>query len=249
MRKKTETYTPGYSSRSRSFMARRRLETHAEFLIPFLADRKRILDCGCGPGTITADIAKHCAGSSVVGIDKDEFQVDKASEAFGDIPNLRFEPCSIYDLPFDDESFDCVFSHALFEHIGRPDDALSEIHRVLQPGGIAALASPDFGAFIMSPQTAEIEQAFNSYRKIQDLNGGNTLAGRYLRNWVSQAGFAPLKTEGRCENYPDLPLIGEYLADQLEGTKPKEAAAFRNWMILPGACFAQMWISTVAKKN
>lgn len=230
-------------------MARRRLETHAEFLIPFLADRKSILDCGCGPGTITADIAEHCPASSVIGIDKDEFQVKEASETFAETSNLHFESSSIYDLPFADEFFDCVFSHALFEHIGRPEDALFEIRRVLRPGGIVALASPDFGAFILSPQTTEIAQAFASYQKMQESNGGNTLAGRFLRNWVSEAGFSPVQTEGRCENYPDVPLIGEYLADQLEETNPKEAAAFRNWMILPGACFAQMWINTVARKT
>jgi hypothetical protein len=41
----------------------------------------------------------------------------------------------------------------------------------------------------------------------------------------------------------------EYLANQLDSHDAAHAAAFREWLVMPGACFAQMWISCVAQKG
>lgn len=242
-----ERYTPGYSENSRQFMAKRSLHTHGAFIKGYLKKESKVLDCGCGPGTISVGIADLLSEGSVHGIDQNDLQVGEALKLHH-APNLTFSAGNVYQLPFEDESFDLVFSHALFEHLGEPHTALREIGRVLKPGGLVGLCSPDFAAFVIIPETDATQTAFSYYRTIQERNGGNTLAGRCLVSWLSESGFTPLETQGHCENYGDTTLIGEYLANQLEPHDSSHAAAFREWMMLPGACFAQLWISCVARK-
>lgn len=243
-----ENYTPGHSEVSRCFMAKRSLEAHGAFIEPYLREGLHVLDCGCGPGTISAGIAELVGNGSVHGIDQSEPQIAEA-QSLHQLPNLTFSAGSVYELTFEDETFDLVFAHALFEHLGDPGAALQEMYRVLKPGGLLGLCSPDFGAFIITPETDAVREAFAFYRAMQESNGGDTLAGRRLVSWLSNNGFEPLDTQGRCENYPETELIGEYLANQLVAHKPKHAAAFREWMAMPGVCFAQMWISCVARKG
>lgn len=245
---KNESYTPGHSDVSRHFMARRSLDAHGAFIKAYLRQSYQVLDCGCGPGTITSDIATIVAQGFVHGIDQNEQQIAEARK-MNHRPNLTFSAENAYDLPFKDEVFDLVFAHALFEHLAEPKAALREIHRVLKPGGLVGLCSPDFAAFIITPETDAVRDAFAFYRAIQETNGGNTLAGRRLVSWLSESGFTPLETQGRCENYPDTRLISEYLANQLDAKEAPHAAAFREWQVMPGACFAQMWISCVASKS
>jgi len=245
---KKENYTPGHSEVSRRFMAKRSLKAHGAFIEPYLRGGMRVLDCGCGPGTISAGLAKAVGNGTVHGIDQSEQQITEAVTRH-QLSNLTFSADSVYRLPFKDETFDLVFAHALFEHLGDQDAALREINRVLKPGGLVGLCSPDFGAFIITPETDAVRDAFAFYRSLQESNGGDTLAGRRLVAWLSTSGFVPLDTRGRCENYPQTALIGEYLANQLDAHEPKHAAAFREWMVMPGACFAQMWILCVARKR
>ena len=197
---KESTYTPGHSDVSRRFMARRSLETHAEFIRPYVKSNSHVLDCGCGPGTISAGIAAIAVDGSVHGIDFSRHQIDEARQMHR-LQNLSFDFASVYELPYEDHRFDIVLAHALFEHIGNPLEALREIDRVLAPGGFVGLCSPDFAAFVLTPETKRLRDAFSQYRRIQEFNGGDTLAGRRLLTWLCDAGFTPLKTQGRCENY------------------------------------------------
>jgi len=241
-----ERYTPGHSKVSRSFMARRTAQAHAAFILPYLQSHMQALDCGCGPGTISAGLAERVPSGSVTAIDYSQEQIDEARRSCIR-ENLTFRRAAVYGLPFDDGRFDLVFAHALFEHLADPMRALREMRRVLRPGGLIGLCSPDFAAFVIAPETEAVRAAFADYREMQERNGGDTLAGRRLVEWIRQAGFAPLETQGRAENYPDPHTIGEYLAQQLDAESPQHAAAFREWMVQPGACFAQMWISCVAR--
>jgi len=64
-----ETYTPGYSEPTLRLMLMRTAAKHAAFFTPLLRQGMRVLDCGCGPGTITLDLATLVAPGRVVGID------------------------------------------------------------------------------------------------------------------------------------------------------------------------------------
>lgn len=246
-----ELYTPGTTANAVSFMARRRAATHAAFFLAELRPGMRVLDVGCGPGTMTLDLARAVApGGSVVGVDRTgEQSQEAAATAQRDGVPARFQPGSVYELPFPDASFDAVFAHALFEHLGEPRRALDEIRRVLVPGGLVALRSPDWGGFILHPESAALDAAIARYEALQRSNGGDTHAGRKLAAWVTAAGFRAPVSGGSFEIYADTTLIGDYLATQLDHAGAAEAGAFlRQWARMPGALFAQAWMHVLATR-
>jgi SAM-dependent methyltransferase len=73
-----EKYIPGYSPNATSFMAHRSLDSHAAFFKPYLQSGMQLLDCGCGPGTITLGFAKAIAPGTVTGIDVGSSQISIA---------------------------------------------------------------------------------------------------------------------------------------------------------------------------
>jgi len=105
------------------------------------------------PGTITLDLAQRVAPGEIVGIDREHSQLALAREAARDrgLANATFQIASLYELPFPNASFDFAFAHALFEHLKEPLQALVEIRRVLKPGGLVALRSPDWAGFFLLP--------------------------------------------------------------------------------------------------
>jgi ubiquinone/menaquinone biosynthesis C-methylase UbiE len=248
-----ESYTPGYSENAAAFMARRRAETHAAFFLPHLRAGMTVLDCGCGPGTITLGLAERVAPGMVTGIDSEESQVGMARENGRSAgANVRFETASVYGIPFPENSFDAAFSSALFEHLREPPRALGEIRRVLKPGGAVGLRAPDWGGFLVHPAPPEVAAAIEYYQALQSSNGGEVRAGRKLAGWLRDAGFERVAFSAAYECYPDAGLIGEYLARgietssepfnwQSEFSRETLAAALREWASGRDAFFAQAW--------
>ena len=243
-----EQYTPGHSANATAFMAARSFGSHGEFIRPYLAPGMKVLDCGCGPGAISVGLAEAVGPAGhVTGVDFGESQIAVAKAR--STPNLTFRVGSVYELPFEDSTFDLVFSHALFEHLADPIRGVAEIRRILRPGGLAGLCSPDWGGFILSPTDDEVETAVARYRMLQEKNGGQTCAGRQLGSWLTAGGLAPQKIHGRYECYPDSRLIAEYLALQLERAGDIESGrVLRNWANLACTMFAQAWVSAIAVK-
>jgi len=124
-----ETYTPGYSASAVAFMSGRSAERQARFILPRLKPGMRLLDIGCGPGTITVGLAAAVAPGPVTGVDMAESQLELARDnaAQNKIENVRFQRASIYELPFTDGEFEVVFAHAVFEHLKEPVAALREV--------------------------------------------------------------------------------------------------------------------------
>ena len=161
-------------------MSRRTLESHGAFFLPHITDDMSILDCGFGPGTITCDIAEQVPRGKVVGVDVDESQVRVARENTDKrgTRNVEFRHGSAYELPFQADSFGAVFTHALLEHLSEPARAVEEFRRVLRPGGILATCSPDWGGFLIVPQSHSLSVAIEAYKSLQVRNAEmSTLGG------------------------------------------------------------------------
>lgn len=104
---------------------------------------KEVLDLGCGTGYGTALIADKC--TSICGVDISDEAVAYATEKYR-AHNLAYKTIRKVEdapLPFDDSSFDVVLSFQVIEHIPDPATYLEEIRRVLRPGGIFIVATPD----------------------------------------------------------------------------------------------------------
>jgi len=260
--KTNEAYLPGYDSRVTDFMALRTAPSHAAFVLPKLRPGLRLLDIGCGPGTITLDLARLVAPGEAAGLDRENSQIEKARESAKrrGVTNVRFDVGSIYELPFADAAFDVVFAHAVFEHLREPLAALSEIHRVLTKGGLVALRSPDWGGYLVWPATPQLDAALIYYQTLQTQRGGDVQVGRKFKTLLRRAGFCDRQFSASFECYESLDLIGEYLARGIEASidgsanssKRQQiegfADALRNWYRSEDGVFAQSWCEIIGYK-
>ena len=170
-------------------LARRSAQRHAGFVLPFLKNGVSLLDCGCGPGSITCDLARYVAPGRVVGIDVNLAQVESAAARAAEekLDNVSFQTASIYDLPFAAGRFEVVFAHAIFQHLDDPDRAIREMCRVLVPGGMVALRSPDWGALLLAPRTPALAAAVEAFLVAYYANG-NAFAGSNGPSLLRKAG-------------------------------------------------------------
>lgn len=247
----TENYTPGHNLNSTNFMAERDMESHGFFLKPLLGRNTKVLDVGCGPGTITAGIAEAVFPGEITGVDVCSLALERARRiAEGrELINMRFVQAPAQNLPLPDASYDVVFAHALLEHLAKPELAVREIFRTTKHGGFFAACSPDWDAFAFSPATPELLFAISAYRQLQERNGGHTNAGMLLGRWQASAGFIPLSLGTWMEEYDDSSRIADYLARQLEQAGELEhAQALRDWAQIPGAAFRQCWRYAISLK-
>jgi SAM-dependent methyltransferase len=119
-----------------------------EFARPYVTD-KVVLDFGCGTGYGAhrlADSASHITGIDVapgaVAFAQDRY-LPQAESAGDKLEYVRIDPVEVSPLPFPDNHFDTVLSFQVIEHVQSVADYLSEIRRVLRPGGVFICATPD----------------------------------------------------------------------------------------------------------
>lgn len=232
-------------------MSARTIESHAAFVLPMLERGMEVLDVGCGPGTITQGLAECVLPGRVTAIDLDPVQIAHATRlAEGrEITNLRFLVGTAYELPFAEATFDLVFSHALFEQLSDPRAALSEIRRVLRPGGLVALCSPDWDSFEMRNPTREAEAALRDYRDLQERGGGNSRAGGQIVQWLRECEFGFIRQGLRAEECESTMRIATVLAMQLDAAGNTAAArALLDWSVEPDAALIASWRHAVGVK-
>ncbi|MDP6823736.1 MAG: methyltransferase domain-containing protein [Dehalococcoidia bacterium] len=191
-----ERYAHGYSEPMVRVMASRTADIYAKFLLPYLTPGMRLLDCGCGPGSITVGLARAVSPGETIGIDVEQSQADAATDAAKreGIGNARFQVASIYDLPFDDDSFDVAFMHAVLEHLDRPVDGLAEVLRVLKPGGQAGISHSDFGVDVVTPPSPFLQMIRTRTTDHWLSEGMDPYIGRHQQALMRRAGFTALET-------------------------------------------------------
>jgi len=115
------------------------------FVMPHLRSGQRVLDVGCGPGSITLDVAERVAPGEVVGVDSVEGIIEQAqSLAAARGVNAQFKVDNTYSLSFADDSFDVVMAHQVLQHLADPVGALKEMRRVSRPGALIAARDADY---------------------------------------------------------------------------------------------------------
>jgi SAM-dependent methyltransferase len=195
----SEVYTQQANAAFEAELAARTASRDAAFFLPHLRPGMRVLDVGCGPGSITLGLAQ--AVSEVVGIDLQLAQVEQARTLATSrkARNVRFEAASVYALPFPDQSFDAAFANGVVMHLAEPVRALSELRRVLRPGGIAGVRDPDFGTSLYAPMTPLLERLLALRLQVRRHNGGDPYRPRHYRRLLLEAGFTRAEASASVE--------------------------------------------------
>jgi ubiquinone/menaquinone biosynthesis C-methylase UbiE len=102
----------------------------------------RVLDVGCGTGSLVRSVADMASQSEIVGIDPSEPSIEFCRTKFSD-PRITFDIGNAMDLPYSINSFDQTLSLLVFSFIPRPDKAAQEMRRVTRPGGTIAACNWD----------------------------------------------------------------------------------------------------------
>jgi 2-polyprenyl-3-methyl-5-hydroxy-6-metoxy-1,4-benzoquinol methylase len=185
---------------------------HVERFVP----PGRLLDVGAGPGFLLS--AARDRGWQVRGVDLNEWAAAYARESLG----IEVTAETLEHAGFEDASFDAVTMMDLVEHVAEPSALVAEAARVLRPGGVLAVLTPDAGSPVsraLGARWPEVKRA-GEHLVLLSVQGAASVLGR--------AGFAPVgwhsvgKTSSAqtllADVSPTAPALGRALAPVLEGT-------------------------------
>jgi ubiquinone/menaquinone biosynthesis C-methylase UbiE len=191
-------YTHGHHESVLRSHQRRTAGDSAGYLLPHLRSGLSLLDVGCGPGTITADLAELVAPGSVTAVDQflDVLDVARAETQRRNLSNVTFARADVHQLDFPDDTFDVVHAHQVLQHVTDPVQALREMRRVCVRGGIVAARDADYAGFVWFPELPALDLWRDLYRKAARANRGEPDAGRRLLSWARDAGFDDIAPAG-----------------------------------------------------
>lgn len=250
------TYTHGHHDSVLRSHRWRTAENSAGYFLSELTPGTSLLDVGCGPGTITADLAARVAPGRVIGIDPSTSVIDEARTLnHGDA--VEFAVANVYDLPFDDSTFDVVHAHQVLQHLDEPVRALEQMARVARPGGLIAARDADYESFAWYPELPGLDAWREMYGAVARAHGGEPNGGRHLKRWARQAGLEDLSatvTSWCFSTTDERQWWGELWADRTTHSRLAEralaldvcsaadldemSAAWRRWAADPDGWFS-----------
>ena len=177
-----DIYTHGHHDSVLRSHRQRTAANSAAYLLPVLAPGMSVLDVGCGPGTITADLAAIVAPGRVVGVDVSPSVVDEARAA---APDVELVVGDFREL--DLGHFDVVHAHQVLQHLRDPVGALTAMaERATQ---YVAARDSDYTAFAWYPSEPRLDRWRSTYLAVTERNGADAAAGTRLLTWARAAGL------------------------------------------------------------
>lgn len=166
----------------------RTAENSCGYLLSQLSPGMRLLDVGCGPATITADLAERLGPDGyVVGIDPSSAVIEAALAEHPDL-DLRADDVFTFE-PDDGGGFDIVHAHQVLQHLADPVGALAAMARLAAPDGLVAVRDSDYPAFFWEPADDGLDRWREIYLTVARQLGAAPDAGRRLLGWARAAGL------------------------------------------------------------
>jgi len=187
----SDVYTHGHGDEVLRSHRWRTAQNSASYLLPHLRAGDRLLDVGCGPGTLTVDLARTVSPGEVAGIDVADTVIAEAAEYADNagVTNVSFRVGDFRHAGLEPGSFDAVHAHQVLQHLSDPVGALAAMAGLTRPGGIVAVRDADYGGFIWEPADGALDCWREVYSSVARHNGGEPDAGRCLLRWAQTAGL------------------------------------------------------------
>jgi ubiquinone/menaquinone biosynthesis C-methylase UbiE len=149
----------------------------------------RVLEVGSGLGLLAVDVASAADGVHVVGIEMSSDQIAAAATS----PRVTYRQGDAHTIDFADASFDLVYARYLLEHVAKPDVVLSEMRRVVRPGGPVAVCENDISLIRFDPPCPAFDRAWDLFLRYQATLGGDGVIGRRLYRLFRAAGLTHIE--------------------------------------------------------
>ena len=157
------------------------------YYVPHLSSANHVLDVGCGPGALAAEVARRFPDKTIVGVDASENRLEHARQNQV-YPNLSFECANSTKLPFPDQHFDVVYSRLMLEYLQNPETASNEMARVCKPGGHVILQDLD-GQIVWHYPVPDFETDIQTVLDELKKTGFDVFVGRKLFLHAKNAGL------------------------------------------------------------
>ena len=264
-----QDYTMGYSEEFLQLLDRRSAASHAGYLLQHLEPGFRVLDFGCGPGTISVGLAGAVDPGEVHGIDVAASQIEmaRAAAAAGGHGNATFHVGDVTALPFEDDYFDAAHCHAVLMHVPDTAAALSEVRRVLKPGGVVGCRELFVSGCFLEPTAPEVTQAWSVFAGLLAANGGHPEIGKQLNGTFIENGFTDISTGASFDFFgttADVAFLRAFIDDWFYSPEviaaltkfgiatQEQLDAWRDgldeWRDTPGACGGLAFGEAAARK-
>lgn len=231
-----EGYAFGYEPGAHTYLELHTAERCAGFFSPNLRPGMSLLDAGCGPGTVTVGLAPLIApGGRLVAVDMnpDEVAITSAALAAAGFGDAVVEVANVRELPFDDGTFDALYSQAVVDYLVDPGVGVREFHRVLKPGGVIGLRSPINDLTVIGPYDELLHEGMALFRRAVASLGGSVCRGMLLGRMLKDAGFERIFTRPsfeRAQSPEEWPSFMHAFAGLLDGTRAAEIAVRNGWV-------------------
>ena len=260
-------YSTGFSDVLLATVRRYRAATNAAYLLPHLEPGMKMIDVGCGPGSISVGLAEAVAPGELHGVDADgaNIEISKSIAVDSGQSNAIFRVGDPLELPYDDDAFDVAHCHYGLTYVPDAQAALAEIRRVLKPGGILGWREMITGSCIMHPDFGVLQRAWDLFEDILTTDDAHPQMGKEVKSRLVGAGFENIRMSASYDIY-DTPEDVKFIYDVahqwlltpevmdtaiIYGAATQELCdsirdAYDKWKAHPGAFCALAWGEVVA---
>lgn len=195
-----------------------------------LAPGQTVVDLGCGPGTDLASLA--AATGAAIGVDRDPRMLAEAGRRFAGRTGVALCRGDLHALPFAGAAVDRARTDRVLQHVADPRAVLAQVRRVLRPGGLLAMAEPDWDSLVVAEQDVPASRSFAGFvaGRVR-----NATIGRELVRLSAAAGFTVRSVQAVAVLLRDFAA-----ADQILGLHRNSARAVAAGAL--GAEQARQWL-------